>query len=96
MVIVAKDRMEEDNWFSKGLICFSLPRRPQVTIPKNVRLICRHKEQDEKLEKAIVDKMALKRWPLPGIPTLDSPWARMPTLLAALGLSPLDMQAAQV
>ena len=46
-------------------------------------------EQDEKLKNAIANKTDLKRWPLPGIPSKDTTWARLPTLLAALGQPPL-------
>jgi hypothetical protein len=49
-------------------------------------------EQDEKLMKAIANRTELKRWPLPGIPSMDTTWARLPTLLAALGQPPLSDQ----
>jgi hypothetical protein len=59
-------------------------------------MICRHKELDKKLLEAITQGTELKKWPLPGIPTLDSTWARLPALLAALDLPPLAMETQQV
>ena len=49
-----------------------------------------------KLKEAIAQGTGLKKWPLPGVPTLDSTWARLPALLAALDLPPLAMEKQQV